>query len=75
MCQAEKGSNLKSGGELQPLEIPAKKWDHVAIDFITGMPECDGKDTILTVVDKATKMFHFIPCVETVSTRDVARLY
>ena len=75
VCQTEKGSNLKPGGELQPLEIPARKWDHVAIDFITGMPACDGKDTILTVVDKATKMCHFVPCAETVSAKDVARLY
>ena len=75
VCQTEKRSNVKPGGELQPLDIPARKWDHVAIDFITGMPACEGKDTILTVVDKATKMCHFIPCAETVSARDVARLY
>ena len=75
VCQTEKGSNLKPGGELQPLEIPARKWNHVAIDFITGMPAYDGKDTILTVVDKATKMCHFVPCAETVSAKDVARLY
>ena len=54
------------------MEIPARKGDHVAIDFITRMPECDGKDTILTVVDKATKMCHFIPCAETVNARPVA---
>ena len=54
VCQMEKGSNVKTGGELQPLEIPARKWNHVAIDFITGMPVCQGKDTILTVVDKTT---------------------
>ena len=74
-CVKWKRSNVKPGGELQPLDIPARKWDHVAIDFITGMPACEGKDTILTVVDKATKMCHFIPCAETVSARDVARLY
>ena len=75
VCQTEKGSNVKPGGELQPFAIPTRKWGHVAIDFITGMPACEGKDTILTVVDKATKVCHFIPCAETVSARDVARLY
>ena len=75
VCQAEKGSNLKPGGELQPLEIPARKWEHVPIDFITGLPTCEDKDTILTVVDKATKMCNFTPCTEIVSARDVARLY
>ena len=52
----------------------SRKWDHVAIDFITGIFACDDKDTILTVVDKTTKMCHFIPCAETVSAKDVARL-
>ena len=57
------------------MEIPARKWDHVAIDFITRMHACEDKDTILIVVDKATKMCHFIPCVEIVTAIDVARLY
>ena len=34
VCQAEKGSNLKPDGELQPLEIPARKLDHIAIDLL-----------------------------------------
>ena len=75
VCQIEKGSYLKPTGELQPLELPQRKWDHVAIDFITGMPLFEGKNTILTIVDKATKMCHFVPCAETVSAKDVARLY
>ena len=74
VCQAEKGSNLKPGGELQPLEIPARKWDHVAIDFITGMLAYDDKDTILTVIDKATKMCHFSPCTEIVRAKDVSHV-
>ena len=75
VCQTEKGSYLKPAGELQPLELPQRKWDHVAIDFITKMPLFEGKNTILTIVDKATKMCHFVPCAETVSAKDVARLY
>ena len=75
VCQVEKGSHLKPAGELQPLELPSRKWDHVAIDFVTGLPICEGKDTILTVVDKATKMCHFIACVEMISAKEVAKLY
>ena len=75
ICQVEKGSHLKPAGELQPLEIPNRKWDHIAIDFVTGLPMCDGKDTILTVVDKATKMCHFLACAETISAKEVAKLY
>ena len=71
----EKGSYLKSGGELQPLEELSKKWNHVAIDFVTGIPLYEDKDTILMVIDKATKMCHFITCAKIVSTKDVTRLY
>ena len=75
VCHTEKGSYLKPAGELQPLELPQRKWDHAAIGFITGVPLFEGKNTVLTFVDKATKMCHFVPCAETVSAKDVARLY
>ena len=75
VCQVEKGSHLKPSGKIMPLEIPARKWDHVAIDFIVGMPLQQNCDTILTVVDKATKMCHFVACNEKISAREVAQLY
>ena len=40
-----------------------------------GLPVQDSCDTICTVVDKATKMCHFIPCTEKISAKQVARLY
>ena len=75
VCQIEKGSHLKPAGKLMPLEIPMRKWDHVAIDFVVGLPMQDNCDTICTVVDKATKMCHFIPCSEKISAKQVAQLY
>ena len=75
VCQIEKGSHLKPAGKLLPLEVPVRKWDHVVIDFVVGMPVQDGMDTICTIVDKATKMCHFIPCTEKISAKQVAQLY
>ena len=75
VCQVEKGSHLKPGGQLQPLELPVRKWDHVVLDFVVGMPKQEGFDTILTVVDKATKMCHFLPCNERISAKEVAALF
>ena len=75
VCQTEKGSSLKTGGKLMPLEIPERKWEHVVIDFVVGLPVQEGCDTIFTVVDKATKMCHFIPCSERISAKQVAYLY
>ena len=57
------------------LELPVRKWDHVAIDFITGLPEEDEMNTILTVVDKATKMCHFIACTDKITAKETAKLY
>ena len=39
VCQVEKGSHLKPGGQLQPLELLVRKWDHVVMDFIVRMPK------------------------------------
>ena len=75
VCQVEKGMHQKPGGKLMPLDLPKRKWDHIALDFIVGMPKQNGHDTILTVVDKATKMCHFIACSETVTAKGVAQLF
>ena len=75
VCQVEKGSHLKPAGKLMPLEVPVRKWDHVVLDFVVGLPVQENCDTICTVVDKATKMCHFIPCTEKISAKQVARLY
>ena len=38
-CQLEKGRHLKPGGQPQPLEVPVRKWDHLVVDFVVGMPK------------------------------------
>ena len=73
--QTEKSSHLQPAGRLMPLPLPTRKWEHVAIDFVTGMPEDQGMNAIMTVVDKATKMVHFIPCNETITAKGTAQLY
>jgi hypothetical protein len=41
---------------------PNQKWEHIAMDFITGLaPSKAGNDVIWTVVDKLSKRVHFIP--------------
>ena len=75
VCQTEKSSHLQPTRQLMPLALPMHKWEHVAIDFVTGMSEEDGMNTICTVVDKATKMCHFIPCSDTIPAKGTAQLY
>ena len=35
----------------------------------------DAEDSIMTVVDRATKMMHLIPCKKTTTTGEATRLY
>ena len=63
-------------GQLQSTEIPEEKWQQVSIDFITDLPETSsGVDSIMTVIDKATRMTHVIPCNKTITATETAPLY
>jgi len=43
------------------LEIPEWKWEHVTMDFVTGLPRSPrGNDAIWVVVDRLTKSAHFL---------------
>ena len=54
-CQKIKHDRGAGKGYLQPLEIPINPFDHITLDFVTGLPLSCGKDAILVVVDKFTK--------------------
>jgi len=58
-----------------PNLIPEKAWTHISADFITKLPLSQGYDSILVVVDRFTKMVHFIPTTEKTSTEGLARLF
>jgi transposase InsO family protein len=47
---------------LLPLKVPEWKWDEISMDFIVGLPQTQrGHDSIWAVVDRLTKVAHFIP--------------
>ena len=75
-CQLEKTDHTLKKGSLQSLTLPEGKWREVSIDFITDLPAEQGaEDSIMTIVDRATKMVHLIPCWKTTTAGEVARLY
>lgn len=45
------------------------------MDFMTDLPLCEGYNSIMVVVDKFTKMAHFIPCTGTITSEQTAKLY
>jgi hypothetical protein len=61
---------------LQPLKIPEWKWDEIGMDFIVGLPRTQaGYDSIWVIVDRLTKVAHFIPVKTTYSGAKLAELY
>ncbi|GJP72592.1 hypothetical protein CLOP_g3324, partial [Closterium sp. NIES-67] len=75
-CQRMKSSKQKKAGLLQPLPVPEQPWQVVSLDFITGLPPTTSShDAILVVIDKFSKMRHFIPTHTTARTEETAQLF
>jgi hypothetical protein len=61
---------------LQPLPIPEWKWETISMDFITGLPRSTKQnDTIMVVVDKLSKVAHFIPVNSTCKAIYIANIF
>jgi hypothetical protein len=76
ICQRVKAVHLKSAGPLQPLSIPGWKWESISMDFIVGLPKTSkGYDSIWVIVDRLTKLAHFLPVKTTYSFKTYAELY
>jgi len=73
-CQRTKASRHAKHGLLHPLELACKPWTHISTDLITDLPESEGATMILVVVDRFTKMAHFIP-IKKKDSPSVARAY
>jgi Integrase zinc binding domain/Integrase core domain len=59
-----------------PSSINAKPFSHIAMDLITGLPESNGHDTILTIVDhRCSRAAIFLPCSTTIMGAGIAQLY
>jgi hypothetical protein len=75
-CQRIKASHLKSAGALQPLSIPSWKWDDISMDFIMGLSNTSRHhDSIWVIVDRLTKVAHFLPVHTTDKAQKYAELY
>jgi hypothetical protein len=61
-CQWVKAEHQRPAGLLQPLKIPEWKWEEIGMNFIVGLPRTQaGYDSIWVIVDRLTKVAHFIP--------------
>ena len=75
MCQIEKSDHTLAKGKLMSTQILEEKWKEISIDFINDLPTSSGnKDTVVTIVDKATRMVHLVPCRKNITAVATARL-
>jgi transposase InsO family protein len=71
-----KTEHQRPAGLLYPLKIPDWQWKEIGMDFITGLPRTQkGYDAIWVIVDRLTKVAHFIPVKTTYKGSQLAELY
>ncbi|MCO5601862.1 hypothetical protein L7F22_055987 [Adiantum nelumboides] len=76
VCQKVKFDRHKAQGLLQPLPIPTRPWESIAMDFIFDLSRTQsGHDGIWTIIDRFSKQAHFIPMKKTVKSDHLARLF
>ena len=75
ICHCIKVEHQRPAGTLQPLAITEWKWDKVGMYFITGFPRTKrGNNAIFVVVDRLSKVAHFLPVRESITASQLAHL-
>ena len=64
MCQRMKNRTEALVGKLMANEVPEKTWTHLTVDFITKLLLVAGKDVILVVCNRLSKIAHFVATTE-----------
>jgi transposase InsO family protein len=74
-CARAKAVRHRPYGLLKPLPIGERPWTHLSMDYIEELPDSDGFDAILVVVDRLTKQAIFLPARTTDTATELARQF
>jgi len=74
-CQQNKVQHQQKVGKLHPLEIPKGPWQKISIDMIGPLPNSNGIDAILVIVDQFTKMIRLKAITMNISLEGIAKIY
>jgi len=75
-CQNNKAARHQPYGLLTPMELPYALWQSIAMVFITDLPLSEQYDQLWVIIDRFTKMAHFIPLQkDSKSASDLARTF
>ena len=75
LCQRMRNRTEEVVGKLKLSEMLEKPWTHLIVDFITKLQIVAGKDAILVVCDRLSKMTHFVATTEGTLAEGLARLF
>ena len=75
LCIRTKIQRRLPTGHLESLPTPDTQWDVISVDFIVELPQSDGHDAIMVVVDSLCKRAHFLPVNTTITAEGSARQF
>ena len=75
ICGRNKSRRHWPFGLLKPLPVPIRPWDSISMDFIEELPNSNGYNSILVIVDRASKQSIFIPTNMTITSERLAELF
>ena len=75
LCLRTKVQRQPPTGHLEPLLTPDTRWHTVSVDFVVELPELDGHDSVMVVVDSLSKRAHFLPVNTTITAVGSARQF
>jgi Integrase zinc binding domain len=74
-CQRVKPRSTSLAAPLHPNEIPDGNWTTISTDIIGPLPEAHGYNAINIIVDRKSKLGHFVPTTIELSSLGQAKIY